>query len=94
MVEDILKRFSEVTNVLKRDKICRDVIGDSILTMEEMYTLLMQIETCLNSRPLTLLSYDPMDLQALTSGHFLIRAPLDSVLEADLTSIPPSHLSC
>ncbi|KAF2902781.1 hypothetical protein ILUMI_03409 [Ignelater luminosus] len=70
----------------------KKVVGDSILTME-MYTLLTQIEACLNSRPITPLSDDPTDLQALTPGHFLIGAPLNSVPEADLTSLPPGRLS-
>ncbi|XP_064625931.1 uncharacterized protein LOC135486763 [Lineus longissimus] len=47
------------------------VIGNARLTYEEMYTVLCQIEACLNSRPLCPLS---TDLQVLTPGHFLISA--------------------
>ncbi|XP_029177147.1 uncharacterized protein LOC114945202 [Nylanderia fulva] len=54
----------------------RRVIGDTLLTYEEMNTLLIQIEAVLNSRPLSALSDDPTDVSALTPGHFLIGSPL------------------
>ncbi|XP_029176361.1 uncharacterized protein LOC114944557 [Nylanderia fulva] len=50
----------------------RRVLGDQILTYEELTTLLCQIEACLNSRPLYPLSNDPNDYSAITPGHFLI----------------------
>lgn len=46
----------------------RRVLGDAILTYEEMSTLLAQVEACLNSRPLQALSDDPDDTAALTPG--------------------------
>ncbi|KAG5870749.1 hypothetical protein JTB14_022002 [Gonioctena quinquepunctata] len=42
-----------------------------ILTYEEFYTLPVQIEALLNSKPLSALSSDANDLTALTPGHFL-----------------------
>ncbi|EFN69637.1 hypothetical protein EAG_00358, partial [Camponotus floridanus] len=47
----------------------RRVVGDAKLTYEEMATLLAQVESCLNSRPLQPMSDDPEDLEALTPGH-------------------------
>ncbi|GFW69441.1 integrase catalytic domain-containing protein [Trichonephila clavipes] len=42
----------------------------------ECSTLLIQIEACLNSRPLTELSPDPSDFIALTPAHFLVGGPI------------------
>ena len=57
------------------------VIGDTILTFEEMTTLLCSIEACLNSRPLCPLTDDPTDVNALTPAHFLIGRTLLSLPE-------------
>ncbi|XP_045501456.1 uncharacterized protein LOC123698751 [Colias croceus] len=54
----------------------RRVIGDSTLTYEELATVLVQIEACLNSRPLSVASSDSGDPNPLTPGHFLIGEPL------------------
>ena len=42
-----------------------------ILLIEHFTTLITDIECMLNSRPLTAVSTDPNDLNALTPGHFL-----------------------
>ncbi|KAL7287014.1 hypothetical protein TKK_0018807 [Trichogramma kaykai] len=62
----------------------RRVIGDTVLTFEELSTLLCKIEACLNSRPLTELSYNPKDKLPLTPGHFLVGEPTTSIPEPNL----------
>lgn len=68
------------------------VLGDRKLAFDDMETLLVQIEGCLNSRPLTKLSDDPSDLQALTPGHFLVTSSLQSVPDVDYEPVPMNRL--
>ncbi|XP_067216968.1 uncharacterized protein [Linepithema humile] len=68
------------------------VMGNTLFTFEELTTSLVQIEACLNSRPLSPLSSDLSDLQPLTPGHFLIGEPLNSLPENDLTDVGINRL--
>jgi len=70
----------------------RRVIGDSLLTYEEFTTLLCQVEAILNSRPLTPLSSEPGDFEALTPGHFLVGGPLVCYPEPDISDVPTNRL--
>ncbi|KAL0861810.1 hypothetical protein ABMA27_009282 [Loxostege sticticalis] len=60
------------------------VVGNTVLTYEELYTVLVQIESILNSRPLTPMSIDRDDMTYLSPGHFLTGAPLTSFPELNL----------
>ncbi|XP_011496143.1 PREDICTED: uncharacterized protein LOC105360842 [Ceratosolen solmsi marchali] len=52
---------------------------EASFTIEEINTLLTQIEAILNSRPIHSLTDDPNDCSALTPGHFLIGEPLNTI---------------
>lgn len=69
------------------------VVGKCVLTYEELYTLLTRTEAIVNSRPLTAISSDPNDLEALTPGHFLTLESLNAPPEPDITLVPSNRLS-
>jgi len=69
------------------------VMGNALFTFEELTTALSQIETCLNSRPLSSMSTDPMDLQPLTPAHFLIGKPLTSLPDVNITETRINRLN-
>lgn len=69
------------------------VLGQQVLTYEEFYTVLVQIEALLNSRPISPISSDPNDLSALTPGHFLTLEPISSLPDTDLSSLKLNSLS-
>ena len=51
------------------------ILGNQPLTEEILQTTLCLIEQTLNGRPLTPVSYDVKDLEALTPNHFLLGKP-------------------
>ncbi|XP_048261980.1 uncharacterized protein LOC125385143 [Bombus terrestris] len=71
----------------------RRVAGNELLTYENLNTLIIEIESILNSRPLTPISSDPNDLLVLTPGHFLIGDALTSFRERDFRDTPSNRLS-
>ncbi|XP_055522618.1 uncharacterized protein LOC129716807 [Wyeomyia smithii] len=71
----------------------RKTIGLRTLNVDEMQTALAQIEAVLNSRPMTPVSSDPNDFEALTPGHFLVHRPLTAIPEPDLQGVPFNRLS-
>ncbi|XP_075162898.1 uncharacterized protein LOC142235533 [Haematobia irritans] len=60
------------------------IVKDRILNYEELSTLLCQIESCLNSRPLAPLSSDHTNFDALTPAHFLVGEPTTCIQEESL----------
>lgn len=69
------------------------MIGNASLTFEQFSTVLAQVESILNSRPLCPLSNDPTDLKCLTPGHFLIGAALTTYLKRNLSHLPENRLN-
>ncbi len=61
----------------------RRILGEVKLTYEEFSTLLCQIESCLNSRPLV-----PLE-DGLTPGHFLVGKPLKAIPDVS----PPEKMA-
>lgn len=68
------------------------IVGPHKLAYDEMETLLSQIESCLNSRPIAPLSDDPSDYDPLTPGHFLVGTALKAVPQVDFSSVPYNRL--
>ncbi|XP_039304360.1 uncharacterized protein LOC120357592 [Solenopsis invicta] len=71
----------------------RRVIGAYTLSNEEFTTLLTQVESCLNSRPIAPLSDDPSDLSPLTPAHFLIGTSLIATPEESVLDLRETRLN-
>ena len=51
----------------------KSVVGDGLLNDLELRTLLAEVESIANNRPITAVSDDPADFTALTPNHFLLQ---------------------
>ncbi|XP_030767150.1 uncharacterized protein LOC115890927 [Sitophilus oryzae] len=69
------------------------ILSQAYLTFEDMYTLLVEVEACLNSRPLTQISNDPLDFSLLTPSHFLIGDSLLAIPETNIIEANVSRLN-
>jgi len=63
------------------------ILGDAHLTCEELVTVLIHVESSLNSRPITSMSFSTNDLSTLILRHFLIGDLIWSIPEPDLSLI-------
>ena len=65
------------------------LVGNRLLTDEQLLTFMSEVEKVLNDRPLTRLGSDPRDETPLTPNHLLLlrRNPCDSQLDKDDNSI-------
>lgn len=68
-------------------------VGQTILTFEELTTVVTQIESILNSRPISPLSEDPNESLPLTPGHFLVGRPLNQLPDRIYSDISPNVLT-
>ncbi|XP_035213196.1 uncharacterized protein LOC118187108 isoform X2 [Stegodyphus dumicola] len=71
----------------------KHLVGKSILTYEEFFTLIIQIESALNSRPLCPISNDPNDVEALKPAHFLIGSSVIALPEPNFTEISINRIT-
>lgn len=68
-------------------------LGSSLLSFEELSTVLVKIEGAMNSRPLMPLSSDPNDFAALTPAHFLVQNMIRPLPETDVRNTPLNRLN-
>lgn len=60
----------------------KKVVGIQNHTHEDLSTLAVEIEACMNSRPSLPITGDPEDLNALTPGNILVDSTLEQIPES------------
>ena len=70
----------------------KKVLGRSLVTLQELHTLIKEIQAILNDRPLTTLKSDLNELQPLTSSHLLFGFHITALphLSLDTAEYDPS----
>lgn len=69
------------------------IMDNVLFTFEELTTVLVQIEACLNLRPLSSLSADPSDIQPLTPAHFLVGESLTGLTDVNFDDVKMNRLN-
>ena len=78
--------FNPPKNLVKIIKRClKAVVKDRLLHEDALHMLLLEIESIVNSRPLTSVSDDIDDLEPLTPNHFLIGQSSPNTIFANIT---------
>lgn len=60
-------------------KALKAILGESLVDEEVAYTVLTEVESVLNSRPLCAASDDPSDFEPLTPSHLLLQRPAQAL---------------
>ena len=71
----------------------KKILDDKTPTIDELVTLLYQIETALNSRPLGPLHDHIDDFESLTPGHFLMGGNLTAIPQPSVSELNVNRLS-
>lgn len=71
----------------------RRIVGSAHLTFKDVQTLLCQIQSSLNSRPICSLTDDVEDLNILTPGHFIVGKSPTTLPEESLLDINENRLT-
>lgn len=71
----------------------RRVVGEQILTIEEFTTLITQIESIMNCRPICVSKSESDVTEVLTPAHFLIGRPLTAIPEPNIVDQKLSPLA-
>lgn len=69
------------------------VVGNQILTFEEFSTVLAEVESVLNSRPIISTNDDPDNPTILTPSHFLMPKPIRVFPSEDVSELNPGRLN-
>lgn len=92
-IEIVSDLTTEAFVLALRHFVLRRVVGNVNLTFEELYSLLTQIESLLNSRPLCPLTNDPNDNCPPTPAYFLVGKGFIDVPDPDGTDVTKARLS-
>lgn len=72
----------------------RPTIGSRVLTKDDLYQLAVQIEGCMNSRPLWPMSDQPDDLLPLTPADFVLaKKILPQPMAEDVADVPENKIT-